>query len=178
MDKANSVEETQRVDSVGSFGLRAGRQRVDGLLDVDSIAGLVELVADLVVVVHGSGADDFDEPSPCIVGVGDSLGRQGSRADQSESKCGKSESGGARHDVPPLKAQMFRKLALYASSFDDANSWWTNVAARSPAPADPANTRMTKIFDSLRMELTSRWSPRSGLGSFLRIDANLRESAA
>jgi hypothetical protein len=94
--------------------LRASRSRVDGRLHIRSIASLVELVTDLIVVVHGASVDDLDESSSRIVRVSDSLRRRGDEADQPNSDRAKGNFRRTQHDSPPLKAQMFRKSVFNA----------------------------------------------------------------
>jgi hypothetical protein len=58
-------------------GLRAGRQRSDGGLDLGAVVGLVVLVTRLVVGVDRAGVDDLHQAAARVVGVGDGFGGLG-----------------------------------------------------------------------------------------------------
>lgn len=71
--------------------LRTSRRRTDRRLHSSAVAHLVELVTNLIVVIHGPRVHDLDEPSSGVVRVRNGLAGRGSRSQQAECECGKSE---------------------------------------------------------------------------------------
>lgn len=124
-----SAQDRPDTQHVTANELRACRRRANGRhLDVDSISRFVELIANLIVVVHRARVNHFDEPPPRIVSVSYGFGRRSNRADQANNESGNSKIGYARHDVSPFDARMFRKISFKASDFFHATSRESSTA--------------------------------------------------
>jgi hypothetical protein len=72
----------QRVHLNRPFALRASRRRTHSRLHVSPVARLVEFVTNLIVVIHGPGMDDLDEPSSRVVRVRNCFASRGCRSEQ------------------------------------------------------------------------------------------------
>jgi hypothetical protein len=91
------------VDTIEPASLWATGQRTHGRLNVDSITSLVELVADLIVVVNGACVDDFDEPSAGVISVRNSFAGRGEGSHQAKSECYKGGLVSERHDCSSIE---------------------------------------------------------------------------
>src|SRR4029079_12055798 len=106
--------------TVGSARLGTSRGRTHSRFHVDPVAGFIEFVTNLIVVIHGPRVHDLDEASSRVVGVRNGLAGKGDRTRQAKVESGKSNSVREHHGVSPSMSRMFRKLASNARDFLEA----------------------------------------------------------